>query len=370
MNTSEANAKGTVAVGDADPVPTPRPPMMRGRTWWKGLSFTNISVIYVEIALIVIFAFWAPDTFFTWTTAKSVLAGSAVPGLMALAVVVPLSARLFDLSIGSAMGLANMLVAWLLVVHHWGVVAAVVATVVAGVGMGLLNWGIIVGARIDSFIGTLASGSLFATPGSIMSDQSSTGVQLNGSFSKIATVSLFGFGLPVYLMLLVALGLWYFQNYTVTGRRAYALGYNERAAELVGVRIKRLKLVCLLFAGIVAGVAGIVLASSVQSGSPNIGPPYLLNAYAAAFLGATQFGGRFNAWGTVLAVVLLNTGVNGIYLVGGAPWVQSMFTGLVLLLALGASSLEQAIAVRSWIRRKAAQRNDADSAAAAPGHRA
>ena len=99
-----------------------------------------------------------------------------------------------------------------------------------------------------------------------------------------------------------------------------------------------------------AGIAGVLLTSSVSSGTPGIGSPYLLNAYAAAFLGATQFGGRFNAWGTVMAVILLGTGTTGLYLVGGAAWTQSMFTGVVLLLALGASNLERAVQARSWIQ--------------------
>jgi ribose transport system permease protein len=326
------------------------------RNWLRYLSVTNISVIYVEIVLIVVFSYWAPDTFPTWTTVRSVLNGSAVPGLIALSVVIPLSARLFDLSVGNSMGLANMLVAWLLVNHNWGVAPAVVVTLLVGVAMGLFNGLVVVSARIDSFIGTLATGSLFATVGMALSNQSITGNQLTGSFSKLATASAGGITLPVYLTVAVALLLWFFQKYTVTGRRIYALGYNERGSQLVGIPAKRLKFAALVVAALVCGVAGVLLASSVNSGSPDIGPPYLLNAYAAAFLGATQFGGRFNAWGTVLAVIMLDTGTNGIYLVGGQPWAQSMFSGVVLLLALGASNLEQAIRVRSWVRAKAKQR--------------
>lgn len=358
-------------VSNSDPAAATTPkqdvtPRAKGpwRSWLRYLSVTNISVIYVEIALIVVFSLWAPDTFPTWTTARSVLNGSAVPGLVALSVVIPLSARLFDLSIGNAMGLANMLVAWLLVEQNWGVVPAVIVTLLVGVAMGLFNGLVVVSARIDSFIGTLATGSLFATVGMALSDQSITGNQLGGSFSKLATASAFGIDLPVYLMVAVALLLWFFQKYTVTGRRIYALGFNERGSELIGIRAKRLKFAALVVAGLVCGVAGILLASSVSSGSPDIGPPYLLNAYAAAFLGATQFGGRFNAWGTVLAVIMLDTGTNGIYLVGGQPWAQSMFSGIVLLLALGASNLEQAVRVRSWIRAKSKQQRRAEVAEA------
>jgi ribose transport system permease protein len=314
-----------------------------------------MSVVYAEIALIIIFSFWAPHTFPTWTTVKSVLNGSAIAGLMALSLVVPLSARIFDLSVGEAMGLANMLIAWLLVDKGWGVVPAIVVTLLAGVGMGLFNALVVVKARIDSFIGTLATGALFATVATILGSQSISGPQLNGTFANIATTSADGIEVPVFLTLAVAIALWYTQKYTVTGRRIYALGFNERGSELVGIHTRRLKFVVLLVSGTVAGIAGVLLTSSVSSGTPGIGSPYLLNAYAAAFLGATQFGGRFNAWGTVLAVILLGTGTSGLYLAGGAPWTQSMFTGVVLLLALGASNLERAVQARSWIRAKAAR---------------
>jgi ribose transport system permease protein len=320
--------------------------------WRHYLSFTNMSVVYAEIALIIIFSLWAPHTFPTWTTAKSILNGNAIAGLMALSLVVPLSARIFDLSVGEAMGLANMLIAWLLVDKAWGVVPAIVITLLAGVAMGLFNGLVVVKARIDSFIGTLATGAIFATIATILGDQSISGPQLNGSFANIATSAVAGIEVPFFLMLLVAIVLWYTQKYTVTGRRIYALGFNERGSELVGIHTARLKFAALLVSGTVAGIAGILLTSSVSSGTPGIGSPYLLNAYAAVFLGATQFGGRFNAWGTVMAVILLGTGTTGLYLVGGAAWTQSMFTGVVLLLALGASNLERAVQARSWIKAK------------------
>jgi ribose transport system permease protein len=337
---------------------TPDAPSRRsvGGGWRRRLSVlsvTNVGVIYVLMLLIVVFSLWAPSTFPTWTTAKSVLNGSAIPGLMALALVLPLSARQFDLSIGNAMGLANMLVAWLIVNHSWGLVPAIVATVLAGLAMGLFNGVIVVLARIDSFIGTLATGSVLATIATALSDQSIIGNQLSGTFSKIATVGIAGIELPALLAVVVAAALWFVQKYTPLGRRIYALGFNDRGAELVGIGAKRLKFGCLVVSSGIAGIAGVLLASSVSSGSPGIGDAYLLNAYTAVFLGATQFGQRFNAWGTVWSVVLLNTGTNGIFLVGGPAWAQTLFTGVVLLLALGASSLEQAIRVRSWVRAKA-----------------
>jgi ribose transport system permease protein len=335
----------------APPEGPPRGPDRARPAWMKQLSFANIGVVYVEIALIVIFSLWAPHTFPTWTTVKSVLNQNAIAGLMALSLVVPLSARVFDLSIGNAMGLANVVIAWLLVSKGWGEIPAIVVTLLLGLVMGVLNGLIVVGAKIDSFIGTLATGSIFAAFISLVTnDQTISGPQLNGSFGKIATTDIAGIQLPVFLMLLVAIVLWFIQKYTVVGRRIYAVGFNERGAVLAGIKANRLRFISLIVSGAVAGIAGVLLASAVSSGSPGIGPPYLLNAFAAAFLGATQFGGRFNAWGTVLSVILLGTGTTGLVLVGGAPWTQSMFSGVVLLAALGASSIEQAVKARSWVR--------------------
>lgn len=319
--------------------------------WRRYLSFSNIGIVYVEIGLIIIFSIWAPSTFPTMTTVKSVLNQNAIAGLIALSLVVPLSAGVFDLSVGNAMGLANVLVAWLLVNKGVGILPAIILTIISGFVMGIFNALVVVNARIDSFIGTLATGSLFAAVVELISnEQSIIGPQLNGSFGNIATTDVGGIQLPVILMVVVAGVLWFLLKYTVIGRRLYAVGFNERGASLSGIRTSRVRFASLIVSGVVAAIAGVLLASQVSSGSPDIGPPYLLNAFAAAFLGATQFGGRFNAWGTVLAVILLGTGTTGLVLVGAQPWAQSMFSGVVLLVALGASNLERALEARAWIR--------------------
>jgi ribose transport system permease protein len=352
-------------VTQAEPAVLASEPRMERPSWRRHLAFTNIGVVYVWIAIIVVFSLWAPDTFPTWATVKSVLNQNAIAGLMALALVVPLSARVFDLSVGSAMGLCNVIVAWLLINKGVAVVPAIVLTVAAGLAIGIVNALVVVGARIDSFIATLASGSLMAAAISLISnDQPIIGPALGGSFGKIATSDVAGIALPVFLMLLVAVVLWFVQGYTVVGRRIYATGFNEGGARLAGIRTNRLQFASLIVSGVVAGIAGVLLASQVSSGSPDIGPPYLLDAFAAAFLGATQFGGRFNAWGTVMAVLLLGTGKTGLVLVGAEPWAQSMFSGVVLLAALALTNLERTLEARTWVRERRSRRSRAQTAQA------
>ena len=327
-------------------------------SWRRHLSFQNIGAVYVWALIVVVFSIWAPDTFPTWQTVQSVLNQNAIAGLVALALVVPLSARVFDLSVGNAMGLCNVVIAWLLVKGGVPMVPAIGLTLLTGVAIGLINAVVVIVFKIDSFIATLATGSLMAAAISLVTtDQAIIGDQLGGDFGKIATTDVGGIAIPVFLMFFVAALVWYLLTYTPTGRRIYSTGFSEEASRLTGIQTRRLKFASLVVSGTVAGVGGVLLTSQVSSGSPDIGPPYLLDAFAAAFLGATQLGGRFNAWGTVIAVLLLGTGKTGLLLVGAPAWAPSMFSGVVLLLALALTNIERSAELRGVVlrRRGAAQ---------------
>ncbi|MGE0065845.1 MAG: ABC transporter permease [Solirubrobacterales bacterium] len=351
--TADANTAGGPTNSDPGPNPAAKP---AGRGWRHHLSFRNIGAVYVWLLIIVVFSFWAPDTFPEWATAKTVLNQNAISGLVALALIVPLSARVFDLSVGNALGLCNVIVAWLLVNQGMPMGFAIILTILAGILLGLANGIVVINWKIDSFIATLATGSLMAAATSLVSDNKAIiGPELGGTFGEIATTGIGGIAIPVFLMLGVAASLWYLLNYTVTGRRIYATGFNEGGARLTGIKTSRLRFGSLVVSGTVAGIGGVLLASQVSSGSPEIGPPYLLDAFAAAFLGATQFGGRFNAWGTVIAVLLLGTGKTGLVLVGAPVWAPSMFVGVVLLFALALTNFEGNLDLRAYLRSRGAE---------------
>jgi ribose transport system permease protein len=348
--TTEAQAAGSSASPQRKGLGGSRPAR---RGWSHYLGLRNIGAVYVWIIIIIIFSIWAPETFPTWATVKTVLNENAISGILALALVVPLSARVFDLSVGNALGFGNVIVAWLLVKQGLPMGVGIALTIVAGLFIGLVNGLIVVGWKIDSFIATLATGSLMAAGTALLDgNQSIIGPQLTGKFGSIATSGAGGIAIPVFLMLAVAAALWFLLNYTVVGRRIYATGFNEAGARLTGIKTRRLQFCSLLVSGTVACIGGFLLASQVNAGQPEIGPPYLLDAFAAAFLGATQFGGRFNAWGTVIAVLLLGTGKSGLLLVGAPVWSTSMFTGVVLLLALGLTKFERGFDLRGWVQRR------------------
>ena len=144
---------------------------------------------------------------------------------------------------------------------------------------------------------------------------------------------------PVFVMLAIALVIWYVLGHTALGRRVYATGLSEVPAKLAGIRTDRIRFCSLILSATISGIAGILLTAIVSAGDPTVGPSYLIPAFAAAFLGATQFRDRlFNAWGTVLAVWLLGTITAGLALTNAPVWMPYIFQGVVLIVALSMGS--------------------------------
>ena len=319
----------TAATPSARPA-TPRRPL------GQLLSVRNIGAIYVWIAIIVLFSLIASETFPTAQTAKAILNQYSITGIVALSLVIPLAAGFYDLSIGYTLGLAGILAAYLLENTGMSPLAAGAITIAACVVIGLFNALVVVGFGINSFIGTLGTGAVLAAITlAISNDQTITG-RIGEDFAKIASTSWEGLMLPVLYLLAIVVGLWWWLERTRMGRNFYAMGFEREAARLSGVKIDRLGTIAFVTSAVIAGFAGMVLAGRVSSASPSVGPAYLIPAFSAAFLGATQLRqGRFNAWGTVIAVLLLGTGNVGLLLDGGPAWTPQLFEGLVLIAAVG-----------------------------------
>jgi ribose transport system permease protein len=232
-------------------------------------------------------------------------------------------------------GAAGIVVGALLMHTGLGVVASIVAAIVLGVVIGALSGLLIVLARIDSFIATLGVSSLLAALITAVSD----GQQILGlpdSFAAIGTRTILGITYPVITLAVVSIAVWYVLERTPAGRRIYATGGNLEAARLAGVRTALVIVTSLMACGAIASVAGVMVTARLANADPTIGPAYLLPAFTAAFLGSTQLrGGRFNVWGTILAVYVLAVGVKGLQLAGAPVWIPDAFNGVSLLLAVG-----------------------------------
>ncbi len=308
----------------------------------KGLAFSSIGAIYVWLGIVVVFSIWVPDTFPTTATVKQVLNANAITALAALSITIPLAARVFDLSFAYTMTLTGVIAAHFLSVGV-PLLPAVLLGLGAGVVIGVVNGVVVVVMRIDSFIATLATGSLIqalitmATGGTAI-----ISTKLQGGFTKIGQTNVSGFTLPVVYVLIVAVAMWFMLEHTAAGRRLYATGFNPDAAKLAGVRVDRLRFLSLVASGSLAGATGLVLASTIGSGDPAAGTSYLLPAFAAAFLGATQLKhGRFNAFGTLIAVLLLGTGTTGLALANAPQWASDMFVGVVLIASLAVTGIQR-----------------------------
>jgi ribose transport system permease protein len=320
----------------------------------RALSFRNISAIYIFIVMFIVFSIWVPHTFLQWNTWKALFDAQAVTAILAVGLVIALSAGTFDLAIGTELGFGAIFVAWLLVDKGVPLVPAFILTVIAGGVIGLANGLLVTKVRIDSFIATLGMSSvLLAVIAWVSNSQQILGV--GSSFEKLGTSEIFGLTLPVYLMLVVGLVVWYVLERTPLGRRVYATGGNIEAARLAGVRVSAVVIGSLIACGAIAAFAGMLETANLGTGDPTIGPSYLLPAFSAAFLGSTQFrGGRFNVWGTIVAVIVLATGVKGLQLAGAPIWIPDLFNGAALLIAVGLAKWEttsmRAGAVRRLLR--------------------
>ncbi|MDT0263564.1 ABC transporter permease [Jatrophihabitans lederbergiae] len=327
--------QSTARVSGGEPTPGRTAPRTEPNRWINALSFQTISAVYIFIALFVLFSFWVPDTFLRANTWRAMLDDQSITALTAVGLVIPLSAGTFNLAIGAQVGFGSIVSAWFL--SHQGLPIAVtlVLTLISGAAIGLITGLLIVAAKIDSFIATLGVSSVLLALTTWVSGGQQI-LDLGASYQRIATNDLFGITYPVYFVVVVSLAVWYVLERTPSGRRVYATGGNAEAARLAGVRTSVTVVLCLVGCGVIAAAAGCLVSSRLATGDPTVGPGYLLPAFAAAFLGSTQFrGGRYNVWGTVLAVYVLATGVKGLQLAGAPVWIPDLFNGLALLLAVG-----------------------------------
>jgi len=151
---------------------------------------------------------------------------------------------------------------------------------------------------------------------------------------------LFSIPAPFYAGLLLTAVLWFVLQHTPLGRRMVFVSENREVARLAGLRVKRIRAGALVVTATLGGLAGIVLAGTNGAANPQVGSSYLLPAFAAAFLGSTALiPGRFNAWGSFVAVYFLVSGITGLQYLGYAGWPEQVFYGSSLVIAVTLSHL-------------------------------
>jgi ribose transport system permease protein len=291
-------------------------------------------LLVLLIALLIVFSLLRPETFPTLFNIKSILNNKSVQALVALAVFIPMTANHFDLSVGFNLGISQVLAIGLQGqgLPWWGAVLVVLAM---GALVGFANGVLVTRVKIDSFIATLGTGTVLYGLNAWYTGGQQVLADLPPQFLAISA-SLGVVPLPALYTLVVSLTLWLVFEYLPLGRYLYVLGASPRAAELNGISARRYVTLGFVAAGVLASFAGIVLQSQLQIGQSSVGQEYLLPAFTAALLGATSVRpGRVNVWGTVLAVSVLAVTVAGLNQLGAPFFVEPLFNGSMLILAVG-----------------------------------
>jgi ribose transport system permease protein len=320
------------------------------RSELQGLTFgqkllrflPTYGLVILALALILLFSLLLPDTFPTILNLRSIISDKAIIVLLSLGVMIPMSAGRIDLTVGYGIVLWHILAISLQTLYgfHW--ISAVLIVLMLGGIMGVLNGLLVEVAKIDSFIATLGTGTvLYAIALWHTGGRQIVGV-LPKDFYALSTTMVFGLPITGYYVIAIALSMWVIYEYLPIGRYLYAIGASPKAAALNGIPVRKYVMASFVASGILTALAGVLLASKLRIGQASVGLEFLLPALVGAFLGSTTIKpGRVNVWGTMVGIIILAVGISGIQQFGGSFWVEPMFNGVTLIVAIGIAGYAQ-----------------------------
>jgi ribose transport system permease protein len=300
----------------------------------------RFGLIVAWIAVLVLFSALSPDSFMSWINFSTMLSSQAILVVLTLGLIIPLTAGDFDLSVASTMVLSAMTVAVMNSLHGVPLGATLLVALALGVFIGAVNALFVLYFRIHSLIVTLGTGTFINGVVLWLSgSQTIGGVSMN-LVNWVIVNRIAGISLSFYYAVILCALLWYFLEYTTPGRRLLFVGRGREVARLSGIAVDRVRFLSFVAAGVIASLAGILYVGTTGSADPLSGLTYLLPAFAAAFLGATSIvPGRFNPWGSFVAVYFLVSGITGLTILGVDTFVQNLFYGGGLVIAVALSQL-------------------------------
>lgn len=318
------------------PLTTPRDPAPR-RFNLAGFA-ERFGLVFVWAVMIVVFGIALPGIFLTWTNFSIMFATQAPGAVLALALIIPLTAGDYDLSVGANLTLAAVTIGVLNAVGGIHIGIAVMAALAGGAVVGLINAFFIVYVRIPSLVVTLGTTSVITGIVQWMTNSSTIGGISPTLIDLVVRGRLFGISYAFYYVIAIALVIWVVFEYTPLGRRILFVGRGREVARLSGIDVAKVRCGSLVASGVLAAAGGVIYAGLLGAADPFSGLNFLLPAFAAAYLGATAIiPGRFNPWGAVISVYFLSTGITGLTMLGIPLWVTSAFNGAALILAVTVS---------------------------------
>ena len=304
----------------------------------------TFGLVILTLALGLMFSILLPDTFPTLLNLRSIISDKAIIAILSLAAMIPMVTGKIDLTIGYGIVLWHILAISLQTMFGIPWPVAVLIVLLLGATVGFLNGLLVEVAQIDSFIATLGTGTILYA----LAMWHSKGRQVIGilpeGFLNLTSNEFLGVPLPVtgVYVLVLAFSLWAALEYLPIGRYFYAIGANPKAASLNGIPVQKYTMLAFIASGTLSALAGVLLASKLRIGQASVGLEFLLPALVGAFLGSTTIKpGRVNVWGTMIGVTILAIGISGIQQFGGSFWVEPMFNGCTLLIAIGIAGYAQ-----------------------------
>jgi ribose transport system permease protein len=261
--------------------------------------------------------------------------------ILALALVVTLSVGEFDLSVASTLGLSATLVAVLNGQDHWSIVIVVIVAMLSGVAVGVANGLLVVFLGVDGIVVTLGMATFLLGLAIWVSHQEAIG-GVSVGLGHLMLRPILGLNAAFIYAIVITAIIWYVLRRTPLGRHMLFVGHNREVARLVGAPVNRIRFGAFVFGGLISAIAGVVTVGLSGGFLADSAQTLLLPAFAAAFLGAAVVvPGRFNAWGTLIAILFLITGITGLELLGltGTAWISQIFYGGALIVAVSVSHL-------------------------------
>lgn len=320
----------------------PQAPAVRSRRGMLALTIAGkYGTIIGLVVMIVILSIAAPTTFLSTSNFVNVLTQNSLIAIIACGMTLPLVVGEFDLSIGYQASFAGVITVGLLTKQGLPIPLAIVIGIGCGVLAGLVNGLLVTMLGVNALIATLGTGTVivglnYAYTGGIPITLSPA----DASYLQISLGKTLGVPNPIIFMVLAVIVLWLLLNRTVLGQQMQAVGGNHEAARLSGVRVERVRIWAFVIAGSTAAIAGILLSSRVGSGQLTAGDAYLLNSFAAVFLGSAALrDGEFHVLGTLIGVLTVGFGYNGLAILGAPTFFQYIFSGGLLIVAVALSTV-------------------------------
>lgn len=330
---SETNQRSETATGPAGRPPDAARPRSapHQRSGFK-LVVERFGLIGAWIIVIIIFGAIEPSTFLTSANFVTIFSSQAVLLVLTLGLLLPMAAGDFDLSVAPMLGFSAMLVAVLNGEDHYNIWLCMFLALLCGAVVGLVNGYITARFAINPFIVTLGTGTALEGLSLLISGSNTIGGVSHGLVNAVIVDKLWSMPLVFFYGLIVCAIVWYVLTWTPVGRKVGFTGGSRTVARLSGVRVVRIRIGAMTFAGILSALAGILYVGQSGSADPTAGQSLLLPAFAGVFLGATCIvPGRINAWGSFIAIYFLITGVTGLELHGVSESIQPIFYGVVVV---------------------------------------